>query len=224
MILNESDAEEKTSYDLFSFKNTKYLAYRFNDFQNSIGGPLIKIIHSLVTDNYLAAEEIQNQNWQYSIERVIEVCKSKKVGSTTKPTEEFLITIVENVTLTERVYETLYKTVTRNFYSTMSILSVDEQKQIKEDLLSKNFWWKDSLEDLDSWIAFYYHLEDSLDRKNSLTFQFFKKTEMSLSPADLYKKFAETDAKALVSLHALAALNIYLGENRIAAENAFGNS
>ena len=55
--------QEKTRYDLFSFKNTKYLIYRFNDFQNSIGGPLIKIRHSLVTDNYLAAEEIQNQNW-----------------------------------------------------------------------------------------------------------------------------------------------------------------
>ena len=55
--------QEKTRYDLFSFKNTKYLIYRFNGFQNSIGGPLIKIRHSLVTDNYLAAEEIQNQNW-----------------------------------------------------------------------------------------------------------------------------------------------------------------
>ena len=59
-ILNGFEAQEKTRYDLFSFKNTKYLAYRFNDFQNSIGEPLIKIRHSVVTDNYLAAEEIQN--------------------------------------------------------------------------------------------------------------------------------------------------------------------
>ena len=74
-ILNEFDAKQKTNFDIFSNKNTKYLVYRFNDFQNSIGESLIKIRHTLVTDNYLAAEEIQNQDWEYFIERVIEVCK-----------------------------------------------------------------------------------------------------------------------------------------------------
>ena len=31
-----------------------------------------------------------------------------------------------------------------------------KKKEIKEDLISKHFWWKDRLTDLDSWIAFYY--------------------------------------------------------------------
>ena len=61
-ILNEFDPQQKTNFDIFTNKNTKYLVYRFNDFQNSIGEPLIKIRHSLVTDNDLAAEEIQNQD------------------------------------------------------------------------------------------------------------------------------------------------------------------
>ena len=84
----------KTKYDLLSFKNTEYLLYRFNDFQNSIGESLIQVKHSVVTDNYIAAEEIQNQNWQYFIERVIEVCKSKEIGSTIKKSNEFLLTTV----------------------------------------------------------------------------------------------------------------------------------
>ena len=58
-ILNEFDAQRKTRYDLFSLKNTKYLAYHFNDFQYSIGKPLIRVRHSLVTDNYLTPQEIQ---------------------------------------------------------------------------------------------------------------------------------------------------------------------
>ena len=45
------DAYEKTKLDLFTFKNTKYLLYRFAD--------------------YIAVKE----NWQYFFERVIEVCK-----------------------------------------------------------------------------------------------------------------------------------------------------
>ena len=88
-ILNGFEAQYKTRHDLLSFKNTKYLAYRFNDYQNSIGKSLIKFRHSVVTDNYLAAEEIQNQNWQYFIEYVIEVCKSKEAGKSIKPTKIF---------------------------------------------------------------------------------------------------------------------------------------
>ena len=61
-ILNEFDAQQKRKYDIFSLKNTEYLIYCFNDFQNSTGKPLIKIRHTLVTDNYLVAEEIQNQD------------------------------------------------------------------------------------------------------------------------------------------------------------------
>ena len=78
-ILNGFDPYEKTKFNLLSFKNTKYLLYHFNDFQNSTGQTLIRVKHSLVTDNCIAAEEIQNQNWQYFIERVIEICKSKRL-------------------------------------------------------------------------------------------------------------------------------------------------
>ena len=136
-ILNDFDVQQKTRYDLFSLQNTKYLAYRFKDLQNSIGKPLIRIRHSLVTDNYLTAEEIQNQNWQYFPERIIQICKSKEIGSTIQPDEEFLLTTVENVTITKTVYNLVYNTIARNFYSTISKLSVDKQKEIKEDLLNK---------------------------------------------------------------------------------------
>ena len=55
-ILNGFDPYEKNKFDLLSFKNTKYLLYRFNDFQNSTVQTLIKVKHSRVTDNYIAAE------------------------------------------------------------------------------------------------------------------------------------------------------------------------
>ena len=83
-----------------------------------------------MTDNYIAAEEIQNQNWQYFIERVLEVCHSKEVGSTIKQTEDFLLTTQKNVTLAKKSYETFYDVVERNIYSTMSKISNDERKQL----------------------------------------------------------------------------------------------
>ena len=132
----------KTKYDLLSFKNTEYLLYRFNDFQNSIGESLIQVKHSVVTDNYIAAEEIQNQNWQYFIERVLEIRHSKEVGSTIKPTEDFLLTTVKNVILAKKSYETFYNVVERNLYSAMSKIYNDKREQLQEDFLSKNFWGK----------------------------------------------------------------------------------
>ena len=130
-ILNEFDAKQKTNFDIFSNKNTKYLVYRFNNFQNSIGESLIKIRHTLVTDNYLAAEEIQNQDWEYFIECVIEVCKFN--NSSIRPDEEFLLSTIENDTIAKWVYTMIYNVIAINFSLTISKLSVDERKDINDD-------------------------------------------------------------------------------------------
>ena len=99
----------------------------------STGQPLIKIRHSKVTDDYIAAEEIQNQNWQYFIERVIELCKSKEIGKTIKKSEDFLLTTVENVTIAKKCYEAFYNTIERNFYLTMQQVSKDEKDDITDN-------------------------------------------------------------------------------------------
>ena len=56
-----------------TFQNVKFLVYRYNDLLTSGENTAIKIRHSQLTDDYLAAEEIQNQDWQYFIERILEV-------------------------------------------------------------------------------------------------------------------------------------------------------
>ena len=226
-ILNEFDAQEKTKYDFFSFQNTKYLVYHFNDYQNSIGESLIKIRHSVVTNNYLAAEEVQNPNWQYFIERVIEVCKSKKAVTWIEPTEEFSLTTVENVTIAKKPYKIFFNIIQRNFNLTIRKISVDEQNRIKEDLLSKNYWWEHALTNLDSWITFYYHFEtfpgsDNFTNVPHVNLPSYLKTEMLLSPLHLYKKFTGKDTNGLVSLYGLAALNIYFEGNQEASQIAMG--
>ena len=47
---------------------------------------------------------------------------------------------------------------------------------------------------------------------------YFLKTDTLVSPVDFYKKFAATDAKALVSILALPALNIHFGRNKYASQ------
>ena len=69
---------------MLSYKNTKFLFYRFNDLLNQSGRSIKVIKHSAVTDDYIAAEEIQNQNWQYFIKQVLEVCKDREISKTIK--------------------------------------------------------------------------------------------------------------------------------------------
>ena len=177
-----------------------------------------------MTDDYLAAEEIQNQNWQYFIERVIEVCKSKEK---IKPNEEFLLTTVENTTIAKKAYETFYNIASTNFSLTINKISVDEQNQIKEDLLSKNFWWDHALTGFDLWITFYYDFgrfpgSDVFTNVPDVNVPSYLQAEKPLSPLHLFKKFKGTDAKGLVLLHDLAALNIYFGGSQDASQIAVG--
>ena len=100
------------------------------------------------------------------------------------------------------------------------------KKKIKENLLSKNVWWKDCMKDLDSWIAFYYYFgrfpgSEKFTNVPCVNMLGFLKTEMSLLPLYLYKKFSGTDAKGLFSLHGSAPLNIYFGRNQHASQTAF---
>ena len=51
---------------------------------------------------------------------------------------------------------------------------------------------------------------------------FFLRIDMPISPVDLYKKSTGTDAKALVSIHALATLNIHFGRNKYIPQGVLG--
>ena len=137
------------------------------------------------------------------------------------------MTTVENVTIAKKPYKIFFNIIQRNFNLTIRKISVDEQNRIKEDLLSKNYWWEHALTDLDSWITFYYHFEtfprsDNFTNVPHVNLPSYLKTEMLLSPLHLYKKFTGKDTNGLVSLYGLAALNIYFEGNQEASQIAMG--
>ena len=180
----------------------------------------------MVTDNYLAAEEIQNQDWQYFIERVLEVCKFNG-ANLIKPGEEFLLSTIENVTVAKRVYTMVFNTVTRNFNLTIQDLGYSRTKDISDDFSIKNYSYQDSLTNLNDWISYYYLYgkfpgSDEFVNVPYHKKPYFLKTETQLSPSNLYGKFSATTAKGLVSLHALCALNIYFGGNKDISKLAYG--
>ena len=102
----------------------------------------------------------------------------------------------------------------------MQKLSADERDKIKEDFLREKFWVENVVWELDCWFAFYFQhgrfpCSQKLISIPQVKLPFFLKADMPISPVDLYKKITGIDAKALVSIHALAALNIYFGGKKI---------
>ena len=78
---------------------------------------------------------------------------------------------------------------------------------------------------LDCWIAFYFQHgrfpgSQKLIAIPQVKVPPFLKTDIPISPIDLFKKFAGTDAKALVSIQGLAALNIHFGGNKFTSQQA----
>ena len=73
--------------------------YGFNDLLNQSGQNIKVVKHSEVTNDYNAAEEILNQNWQYFIEQVLEVCNDKEICRTIRKSQDFLLDTVEMLPL-----------------------------------------------------------------------------------------------------------------------------
>ena len=101
----------------------------------------------------------------------------------------------------------------------------DEFKEIINDLHTENYLPDNSDNFLDCWCEFYFHKgrfpgSQELIMVPQAQIPPFIKAQTPLSPIDLYQNFKATDARALVSIQALAALNIHLGGDKTISKNA----
>ena len=138
--------------DIFKNKNSKFLFYHFNDYLQQAKLELKKIKHSVVTQDYIAAEEIQNKDWQYFVESVL---KSPIEPKEKESVKRFQLDALENITIVKKTYEKLYNTVAKSFFSTLQKLPFEERENISDDFARENFDLNNS-ESLDNWVAFYY--------------------------------------------------------------------
>ena len=217
-LIKGFNSYQKNRLDILTCKNSKYLFYRYNDILQESNLEVKKVKHSVQTGDYIATEENQNQNWQYFVESVLEVCRAQEIGKTIrKPQENLLIDTDENITIAKK---------TSNLYLTVENLSAEEFLEIKDDFNRENVCTKHVGHEIDCWIAFIFSKgrfpgSQKLVMLPQADIPDFVKTETPLSPTDdLYKKFKATDAKTLASIQAIAALNIHLRGDRDVSNKA----
>ena len=71
---------EDQKYDTLTNKNSKFLFYHFNDYLAHINEPTKPVRHSEIIDDDFALDIMQNKNWQYFIEKLLEICQSNNSG------------------------------------------------------------------------------------------------------------------------------------------------
>ena len=142
-------------------KNSKFLFYWYDEIlkQSNLEGKKVK--HSVVTDDYIAIEEIQSQNWQYFVESVLDACRAKNVSETIRqPQAQLLIDSVENVTICKKTYQSLYEQVAQNLNFAINNLLADEMMEINKDLQRENYWTNiETVDLLDCCCDFYFTKE-----------------------------------------------------------------
>ena len=220
-LLNGFTAYEKNKLDVFANKNSKFLFYHFNDYLKEARLELKQIKHPTVTQDYIAAEEIQNRNWQYFVESVLKISEKEK---NKQPIKRFQLETLENVTIAKKTYENFYNSVDKSLFLTLNKLPFEDKEKINDDFVRENFDLND-LQTLDSWVAFYYKHgrfpgSQTLIILPQVEIPEFVKTSTPISPLELYKKFNANETKGVVSVQALAVLHLHLGGERIFSKKA----
>ena len=213
---------KKNKLDILTNKNSKFLFYHFNDYLQQSGRETIKIKHSVVTQDYLAAEKIQDRNWKYFAESILTFSQNATDKSIEK---SFLLNTKENVEILKKTYEKLYNQISKNFTNMLHKMPFDLFKGIEDDLIREKYG-KNDLRNLDSWISFYFK-QGRFPGNSDLTIlpqtnlpKLIDQQSVEVSPIELYKKFGNGNAKSLVSFQAVIALFLYYGGDTLFAKRA----
>ena len=97
-----------------------------------LANQMTRLRKSNIAPYFIAAEEIQNQNWQYYIEQVIESCYNKEIEKAIRtPQSNLLFDAVINFTKAKQSYNTFHNTVAQSFHLTIEKLAFEEKEKIR---------------------------------------------------------------------------------------------
>ena len=139
-FLQQFSIEDQEKFDLLSFKNSKYLFYRFNNFIKSYGNPRYKLLHTKKLLDTVNVDKIKKKNKQFLIEKLIHCVEFEDLYATNlegKP--EILQTMEGNYRILRRVYQQLHIDISELFLEFINSRSSQEIKNMDDDI-NGNGW------------------------------------------------------------------------------------
>ena len=222
--INQQDGDR---LDVLTNKNSKFLFYHFNDFLTRVNVTPLPVRHSKTTNDDLAIDIIQNENWQYFFERISEACESNRIGDNIDQSNvqesKIIRRSIKNLTMCKEVYREYDNHVAQYFAAMLKTLPSNELEKIRVDL-EAHYYFLDfernvnNKEYLNVLCEFYHRNSRFLGSQNLIIIPTpripsFIRADKMISPTRLFERFQFTDARGLVSIQALAALSVYLEGN-----------
>ena len=225
-------------YDLQTNATSKFLFYNFNNIRTGIERKVpYPIKHSEIISNEIGLETIQNYNWQYFIEKIIDISNHEKLleREDFKDDEEFEDYLIiektqQNLKYCKEFYNGVFDDISHFFQRKIHEIPIESIHEMREDLSNYRIYFKDikkvesSKELLKIFSDFYFKTGRFPGSYNLLNVPpginppFIKKHDR-LSPFEIHEKFNGSDAYRLISVQFLAALNVFFGGDKLDSQN-----
>ena len=134
-FLQNFSIDDQEKFDLLSFKNSKYLFYRFNDFVKIYGNPRYKLLHTRKMLDSTALKKLEDRNKQFLVEKIIQGVEFENIyQSHPEQNPEMIQTLESNYKVARRVYQHLYFDIAELFHEYIRSIDLYEQQDIEEDM------------------------------------------------------------------------------------------
>ena len=226
---------DEVKYDFLANKNSKFLFNLFNKFQENRGRPKYSVKDTKVNADDYALRTLQNKNWPYFINRIIEFSQGVFDLNdiiTSDPDEVNILNDTrDNFEIVKGIYNELFVSVGINLHVYFKNLDFDKKQKIATDLTNNNYFVWDPYElhiqerILTTYRDFFYETgrfpgRNTLIHVPMANMPIFVQSRDWISPRALYETYVGRDMQGLVSVQFLAAFNRFLGEDKEISRNA----
>ena len=220
-FLQQFSIDDQEKFDLWSFKNSKYLFYRFNDFIKAYGNPRYKLLHTKKKLDTVGVKNIEEKNKEFLIEKLIHSVEFEDLYATNpEKNSEILQTMERNYRILRRVYQQLHIDITELFSEFINYLSSHEIKDMSDDIEANGWGIKKITEVEDNYELFkifqdFYTITGRLPLSNSLLVvpDGDAPPDEKVNTRQLYDLYKNTKSHGIVSLPFLGLIQYYLEEN-----------
>ena len=225
-------------YDLQTNSTSKFLFYNFNNVRVHIERrPAIKVRHSEILENEEALKVIQNHNWQYFIETLLEISNNESLidrddFKDDEAFEDYLIIekTQENLKYCKRFYEEVFDDISYFLHNKIKETQDIVIEKIEDDLSNYRIFYK-KLKEIESPVEFMKILSnfyfktgrfpgysELINVPPGVNPHFIEKNDR-ISPFEINEKFKDSSCYGIASVQFISALHVFFGGEKNLSKN-----
>ena len=228
-------AADENQHDFDSYKTSKFLFLLFNKFQESHGRQKHSIRHTKLSDDDYALGALQDRNWPYFIDRIIDYSQGflnlNDVDRSDITELNVLRNTRDNFEILKGVYNQLLNGVGVRLHEFLKQIGHLKKQKIDTDLRKNNFEnfnpneVHNQQKILQTYKDFFYTTGRFPGNLRLISvprgrIPEFINSEDVIWPRYLYQRYLSRDMRGIVGVQFLAALNRYLGGEIEISRNA----